>query len=177
MAVASSLPWVEVVVVDCNGSSVEAGRDYARRRGVADRIEFLTMTFGDYLALYSAAGNAKSVDFVMALHACGDLSDQALYFAEENKLRFAVCPCCYCKRYLRPFSPPWRGLCEEDEAEALARLVELDDHRDVSVRAMTVVNSMRRGAFRQGDRGGGDGVRLEVFDGRISRRNFVLVGE
>lgn len=177
VAVASSLPSVEVVVVDCNGSSVEAGRDYARIRGVADRIEFLTMTFGEYLALYNSAGNPRGVDFVMALHACGDLSDQALSFAEDNKLRFVVCPCCYCKRYLRPFRPAWRGLCGEDEADALTRLVELDDHRDVSIRAMTVVNSMRKGAFRQGGRGGGNGVKLEVFDGRMSRRNFVLVGE
>ena len=172
VAVASGLPTVEVVIVDCNGSSVEAGRDYSRRRGVADRIEFLTMTFGEYLDLYNSADNPRDIDFVMALHACGDLSDQALSFAEENGLRFAVCPCCYCKRYLRPFEPPWRGLCGEEEADALARLVELDDHRDVSVRAMTVVNSMRMGAF-----GRGGGVRLETFDGGISRRNFVLVGE
>ena len=58
----------------------------------------------------------------------------------------------------------------------MSRLVELDDHREVSRRAMVVVNSMRRSAFvEQMEQNDNNVVKLEEFDDKISKRNIALV--
>lgn len=62
--------------------------------------------------------------------------------------------------------------CTDAERDSLTRLVELDDRRSVSRRAMVVINSMRRSMFV----GAGNDVKLEEFDHRISGRNIALVG-
>ncbi|KAL7525927.1 hypothetical protein ACHAWF_001568, partial [Thalassiosira exigua] len=166
--IALSFPESRVVVVDSNESSVLAGHGYATKCGVDDRIEFLCTNFSEYVENYDGS---DAVDFVVALHACGDLSDMALSFAESNRCDFVVCPCCYPKRYLAPFAPPWHVLCGgEEEIDSLTRMAELDDHREVSRRAMIVVNSMRRSAFSR------QTVGLEEFDSEISKRNIALVG-
>jgi hypothetical protein len=156
-----------VIAVDCNRSSIEAGKVYARQCGVEDRIEFVEMNFSQYADEY-ATTLQREVDCIVALHACGDLSDMALSLAHSIGCEFIICPCCYPKRYLAPFVPHWHQYCTEDEIDSLTRLVELDDHREVSRRAMVAINSMRRSAF-------GDNVRLEEFDFKISRRNIALV--
>jgi hypothetical protein len=157
-----------VIAVDCNRSSIEAGKVYARQCGVEDRIEFVEMNFSQYVDEYSTLQH--EIDCIVALHACGDLSDMALSLAHSIGCNFIICPCCYTKRYLAPFVPHWHQYCTEDEVDSLTRLVELDDRREVSKRAMVLINSMRRSAF-------GDSVRLEEFDCKISRRNIALVGD
>jgi hypothetical protein len=157
-----------VIAVDCNKSSVDAGKVYARQCGVEDRIEFVEMNFSQYVEEYDAS--TDKIDCVVALHACGDLSDMALSLAHSIGTSFIICPCCYPKRYLAPFVPYWHQHCTEDEVDSLTRLVELDDRREVSRRAMIVINSMRRSAFDEN-------VRLEEFECKISRRNIALVGD
>ena len=157
-----------VIAVDCNTSSIEAGKCYAEQCGVSDRIAFVEMNFSRYVQEYD--GDTTAVDCIVALHACGDLSDMALSLARDIGCNFIICPCCYPKRYLDPFVPYWHRYCTEVEVDSLTRLVELDDRREVSRRAMVVINSMRRDAF-------GEGVGLEEFDSMISKRNIVLVGD
>jgi len=172
--IALEFPHAELVVVDCNESSVLAGREYAAKSRVKDRIEFLCVDFVQYVKDYDdgIVGEDRRVDFVVALHACGDLSDLALSFASSQGCEFIICPCCYPKRYLAPFVPHWHGLCKDvSEVNSLSRLVELDDHREVSRRAMLVINSMRQSAFE------GRVVTLEELDDKISKRNIALVGE
>ncbi|KAL9182338.1 hypothetical protein ACHAXT_012990 [Thalassiosira profunda] len=164
-------PEAQVVVVDCNESSVEAGKEYAAKCRVENRIEFITQNFAEYVETYDASSERVNVDCVVALHACGDLSDLALHFASLHDVAsFVICPCCYPKRYLAPFVPHWHTLCEEKEINSLSRLVELDDHREVSHRAMAVINSMRKSEFGQ------ESVGLEEYEESISKRNVVLVG-
>lgn len=138
-----------VIVVDCNANSIKAGEEYATKCGVKNRIEFHCMNFTEYITQYNESSNGGCIDFVVALHACGDLSDVALNFAQTYETNFIIVPCCYPKRYLQPFfTPHWHGLCKNDnEIDSLSRLVELDDHRDVSRRAMLVINSMRQSEF------------------------------
>ncbi|KAL7463392.1 hypothetical protein ACHAXS_003767 [Conticribra weissflogii] len=185
--IAVNFPDVRVVVVDNNDSSMSGGEEYARRCGVADRIDFFCENFSDFVSRQGngdgdsgSDGNCintkediiSSVDFVVALHACGDLSDMALHYALENNCNFIICPCCYVKRYLAPFVPFWYSLCDKEEIDTLGRIVELDDRPEESRRAMVVINSMRKSAFVD-DR---VAVRLEEFDNRISKRNIALVG-
>lgn len=108
------------------------------------------------------------VDFVVALHACGGLSDLALHYAAEHGFKFLVCPCCYLKTpYFPPatqsvdgvvlcggtggaqcpgaaLSPTTGDVQEPAVAEkmVLLRLAE-SDNRDCSYRAGVVVNSQR----------------------------------
>jgi len=171
--IALHFPEATVVVVDSNESSILAGKDYAAKCGVEQRIEFCCMNFTDFVEEHDAVGCNGSygdVDFVLALHACGDLSDMALSFASSKGCNFIICPCCYPKRYLAPFVPHWHQFCTKVEVDSLSRLVELDDHREVSRRAMLVVNSMRKTAFEA------QNVQLEEFDNKISKRNIALVG-
>lgn len=60
---------------------------------------------GDQLPGWGLRG--RRVDMVVALHACGDLSDLALDFAGAVGADFMVCPCCYTKRYIGNFEPAW----------------------------------------------------------------------
>jgi Methyltransferase domain len=53
---------------------------------------------------------------VVALHACGDLSDLALDFASRAGADFMVCPCCYTKRYIPHFEPAWCQFVREEPA-------------------------------------------------------------
>jgi len=192
LAVTIALAYTEstVIVIDSNESSILAGREYAMKCGVNDRVTFLNMNFVDYMKQYEVLvqdDNKKQeeVNFVVALHACGDLSDMALHFATIYHTNFIIAPCCYTKRYLKPFTPYWHTLCTDvNEVHTLSRLVELDDHRDVSRRAMLVINSMRQSAFTQVDdtdmksrrKGKKIDVNLEEFDSKISKRNIALVG-
>lgn len=171
--IAINYPNAFLIVVDCNESSIAAGREYARKCNVQDRIEFVHQNFSDYYAEYSAKDGSNKVDIVVALHACGDLSDMALQFAKQNECDFVICPCCYPKRYLAPFQPFWHSLCNEDEVDSLSRLVELDNEsrNDESRRAMLVINSMRRQAFEDKERC----VKVEEFSNKWSKRNIVLV--
>ena len=174
LAVAIALHFhnAHITVVDCNESSIAAGKVYATKCNVDDRIEFVYQNFSDYYAEYVNDGTDDRIDVVVALHACGDLSDMALSFAQQNKCAFVICPCCYPKRYLAPFTPFWHGLCKNaDEVDSLSRMVELDNESkdNESRRAMIVINSMRRQAFGEGC------VKLEEFSNAISKRNIVLV--
>ena len=168
LAVALALAFEDsrVIAVDCNRSSIDAGKLYARQCEVDDRIEFIEMNFSRYVEECKA--EKHEIDCIVALHACGDLSDMALSLARSINCDFIICPCCYTKRYLAPFIPYWHQYCTEGEVDSLTRLVELDDHRDISRRAMVVINSMRLNAF-------GEDVRLEEFDSKISRRNIVII--
>lgn len=175
LAVAIALHFhnAHITVVDCNESSIAAGKVYATKCNVDDRIEFVYQNFSEYYAGYNVNdGTDDRIDVVVALHACGDLSDMALSFAQKNECAFVICPCCYPKRYLAPFTPFWHGLCKNaDEVDSLSRMVELDNEskKNESRRAMIVINSMRRQAFGEGC------VRLEEFSNTISKRNIVLV--
>ena len=169
--IAINFPHAYMIVVDCNESSIAAGKEYATKCNVEDRIEFVHRDFSDYYAEYVDKDGSDRVDIVVALHACGDLSDMALSFAQQNGCNFVICPCCYPKRYLAPFKPFWHSLCKEEEVDSLSRMVELDNEsrNDESRRAMLVINSMRRRAFEE------ECVKVEEFSNKFSKRNIVLV--
>jgi len=134
------------------------------------------------------------VDVVVALHACGGLSDLALHYAATKPCRFLVCPCCYLKTpYCMPTSAsaPIMPLTVESAASeidyterlALLRLAE-SDNRACSSRASLVINSQRLNALEsilQGpkcEEGSGIHsswqVQLSEFPKEYSLRNLVL---
>jgi Methyltransferase domain len=88
-----------VTMIDTNLSSLQGAQEYATTQGVSDR---LTCVLGDFV---EQSRTVLNPDIVVALHACGDLSDAALDFAVARRIPFVICPCCYTKRFLPNFVP------------------------------------------------------------------------
>ena len=80
---------VEVLVVDISRSATRNGAMRARRRGIGN----VRYEAGDASSL-DVGGDAPA-DVVVALHACGVLSDVALGHACAAGAAFVVCPCCF----------------------------------------------------------------------------------
>jgi hypothetical protein len=161
--IALAFSSLHVTVVDKNESSLQAGRDYANTLGVADRMNFVSGDFADF---------QNRVDLVVALHACGDLSDLAVQFAQDQGCDFVVCPCCYTKRYIENFTPGWCQIIGDESSATLGRLAETDFRPDISSRARHVVNSLRLHRISLNKYQ----VSLEEYSNSTSKRNLVLVG-
>lgn len=171
-----------VTVVDANLSSLRAGEEYASRMGCSDRMRFVHADMADFWreqheeedfggGQLSPQPHWPPVDLVVALHACGDLSDLALAYAGGSSARaFVICPCCYTKRYIHSFDPSWR--CRARDPNVLGRVAEVDERPDMSRCAMTAINSMRLCDMAAE----GFDVNLEEYGLVNSRRNIVLVG-
>ena len=101
------------------------------------------------------------VDAVVALHACGGLTDAALALARAHGAQLLAVPCCFLKS---PELCPGGGW-----SRTLCRLAE-SDRRDISLRAMRAVNSRRL----QEHFPGGMSSRLLAMDERLTARNLVL---
>ena len=168
--IARTFPDLNVTVVDMNKSSLEAGEDYASEMGVRDRMHFVHSDFAAYVENYNVDPEKNQIDLVVALHACGDLSDLAIAFAQQLQCDFLVCPCCYTKRYIESFTPAYHSILKTDDRELICRFAETDDLPDLSQRSMTLINSMRIHTVQDYD------VSFEEFDKHISGRNQVLVG-
>ena len=167
--IALSFPEANVTVVDRNLSSIRGGMEYAKKCQVDDRIYFFAEDFSDFVINHRE--RLEEINFVVALHACGDLSDMALSIASKYNCDFVICPCCYTKRYLIPFRPYWHTFCNDLEIDSLSRLAELSDRPEISLRSMTIINSLRKGEFQK------QHVTLEKFGDKYSGRNLVLVGK
>ena len=111
-AIALALEGAHVTVVDFNQSSLQAGKTFAQQLSLnEDRMTFQCADFAVFCKGYTAKVNSHNdkppIDAVVALHACGDLSDLALQFASQQRATFVICPCCYTKRYIANFEPCW----------------------------------------------------------------------
>ncbi|CAJ1400868.1 unnamed protein product, partial [Effrenium voratum] len=166
-----------VTVVDVNDPSLQAGREAAAKRHLA--IDFMNLDFGDE----GSRERLPAVDMVVALHACGGLSDAVLEFARQRQVPFLVCPCCHLKHQhlepangwssLLPFLAKETGPNPPEEAQTLRQLAELD-RRDISFRALKVIAALRLQAIGWNQR-----LRctLGMFPEEFSQRNLVIIGE
>ena len=78
--------FVTVQVVDISQSAVRNGKMRAMRRGLGNIR---------YDAQDATTLDVSGVDVVVALHACGALSDVALGHAAREGAGFVICPCCF----------------------------------------------------------------------------------
>ena len=168
-SLALALPTSLLTVVDVNQPSLDAGKEYAESRGCGDQIDFVLADMVDFVG----QENPPAIDLVVALHACGDLSDLAFKFASKIQAAFVICPCCYAKRKIPEFDPAWESLCDEETQLTLRRLSELNEKPEVSRLSMTLINSMRFQRLIQEDQ---YCVSLEQYDIAKSTRNHVFVG-
>jgi hypothetical protein len=206
-----------ITVVDKNESSLLAGKEHAIKvMGGGDnntaferRINFVHADFYDFTehpesylstspdnsiikdnSKLQAAPTPPPIDLIVALHACGDLSDLAMAFATRLNIPFVVCPCCYTKRYLHEqhqYQPKWwwssssNNNWTEEEFQIMARLAELNERPHVSKRAIQIINSMRLDSLDEASNAHGENKEqpwslfLEEYESKSSLRNVVLI--
>ena len=150
---------VKVTVIDTSESSLEAGQEAASQKNLHN-CHFRNMDFR-----VAAKQLPDDVDMVVALHACGGLSDAALNFAWSRHISFVICPCCHLKhQHLEPLGG-WSSLCDiearsmlpTDEvdqdlldgkaSQILRRLAEID-RRDIAWRALYIIAALRLQVIR-----------------------------
>ncbi|KAL3784756.1 hypothetical protein HJC23_003508 [Cyclotella cryptica] len=170
---------VEVQVVDISKSATNNGMMRARRRG----IENVRYNAQDATTL-----DLAGVDIVVALHACGTLSDVALGHAVSQGAGFVICPCCFRSNpHLR--IPLGKNLVaieewlqvEQEFYEPLKRLAEVQGDMNLASRAMHTICALRASAV---DRLWKDNrwsslisTSIKSFPIGYSTRNLCLVGK
>jgi Methyltransferase domain len=135
VAIAIAFEDIHVTVVDKNYASLQAAKAYSEACQCITRMTFICEDFHEFFKSHSVSRETRDpaldngstsplpvIDCVVALHTCGDLSDCALEFASKRKLPFLVCPCCYSKRYLDAFQPPWYRYCTVVDQMPLSQL-------------------------------------------------------
>lgn len=180
--IALEFPHTTVTIVDVNEKSLRAAKAYAEAMGVSSRVRTLVQDFCTF--------DEDGVDLVCGLHACGDLSDLAIHFAQQKQCNFMLCPCCYTKRYIQGFVPKWCGLCttsssttckqseaktktkDRDNSKVIAKLAETDFQLDISSRARCLINSMRLDCTSKDY-----STTLGMYSSETSKRNLVLMGK
>jgi hypothetical protein len=182
VTIARRFPDVVVTVIDKNELSLNQAEQFVAtsERDISERINFVNSSFSiefDALSPESLrkvedkhCNFRKPVDLVVALHACGGLSDAALEYAAVNQCKFLICPCCYLKnpfttvikapahkvedqkarydKFVREcVAPADSTVCSSSSPECsspewLCRLAESDE-REISVKASVIINSRR----------------------------------
>jgi hypothetical protein len=175
---ATHLDGIEIEVIDIAQGAIQNGAMRSRRRQLAVKY-----TAGDA----SQVNFRGTVDIVVALHACGVLSDVAMAQAVSNNAAFVICPCCFrSNRNLRVpvlssiHNEPipveeWLGV-EEEKFSALQMLAEVQGNIPLSSKAMHSICALRAAAF---ERHTNAPVRVSIrtFPLAYSTRNYCLVGK
>jgi len=166
-----SIEDVEINVVDISVGAIKNGEMKAKRLNVPVNYQ---------VADASSVGLDVNADVVVALHACGHLSDVALAHAVHRDAGFVICPCCYNSNpHLRvPSSTQivseWLGLPDNDWM-ALKLLAEVQGNFPLASKAIGVICALRAQAVEEKS-GVKRAVEIKSFPIQYSTRNTVLIG-
>ena len=119
---------------------------------------------------------AYGASLLVALHACGGLSDVALSLGAACGASCLVATCCFGKhRSLRP-AVAWQ--VSEAHKDVLCRMADCVEPA-IAIEARTVVSNLRLQAMRSEMRSTAcvAAAAIRTFDPRYSRQNFVLAVE
>jgi len=95
IAVAAFFPTtMHVTVVDCNESSLQAGKTSASAAGLVDNIEFVYCDLNDSFQVKELL-ERQDFDLVLGLHCCGGLAEAAVELAIQCRADFCVSTCCF----------------------------------------------------------------------------------
>lgn len=177
---------VEVQVVDISISATSNGMMRAKRRGLQNiRFDALDATTLDI----------SGVDVVVALHACGALSDVALGHAACQGAGFVVCPCCFLSNSQLKVAAPSDGKDSSDlvtveewlkvdptQYGQLKQLAEVQGDINIASEAMHTLCGLRLmavGRLWQGSKTPEAklDVTIKKFPIGFSTRNFCIVGK
>jgi SAM-dependent methyltransferase len=171
---------VQIRVIDVAAGAVKNGAMKSKRLRLP-----VQYTVGDasQVDLFSN----EHVDLVVALHACGTLSDVALGHAAVHEACFVVSPCCFQSNpnLLVPLSPKlglinrisvedWLSV-DTNDYSALKLLAEVQGDTVLASEAMHTICALRLAAFMQRTTKPVQ-VSIQTFPIAFSGRNFCLVG-
>lgn len=168
---------VQVHVVDICEGAVANG---------ANKAERLNLPVDFSLADASQALNVTA-DVVVALHACGHLSDVALAHALQRQAGFVIVPCCFNSNpqlqipidsHSQRSVPEWLGIPSEDWS-ALKRLAEIQGDISLANEAISTICAVRAEAVRStfdSNHSLESLISIKRFPVEFSTRNTVLVG-
>jgi SAM-dependent methyltransferase len=181
---------VDVTVVDVAAAPLAKGAARAEQRGDGN-VRFVRADASVFAVDTDGAAGGGGVDLVVALHACGALSDVALAQAVRHGCGFVICPCCFrANGQLRiPVGPAdaraaqpaalapaeWLGVSAESLG-ALLHAAELQGDHAVAARAahatcaLRAEAAVRRWADAHGARERGSSGRRAGADRRLAVR-------
>jgi Ribosomal protein L11 methylase len=186
----------KVHVIDIDSRAVRNGIVDAKRKGIIN----VQYGIGDASSSLEVAKLVvdkihPKYDIIVALHACGALSDVALGHAVSNAASFVITPCCFMSNpflrvplrshrleggeriNMRPCE--WLGL-EEKNMLALLKAAELQGDINVSGEAIHTLCSLRaRAVKRYWSETNNEqlDIRIKTFPIEFSTRNYCIVGK
>lgn len=185
-----------VHVIDIDSSAVRNGQIDAQRRGLNVRFGVGDASRSSNIAnlLDGDNGMNEKYDIVVALHACGALSDVALGHACVNQASFVITPCCFrSNSFLRVSIPcskndlvqqelvspsQWLGM-EEEDMVALTLAAEIQGDRTVAGEAIHTLCALRAKAVKRNAKDFGlrnIDIQVKTFPIGFSTRNYCIVG-
>lgn len=178
----------QVYVIDIDSSTVRNGQTDAKRRNL-DNIQFGIGDASKQASVDSLLSDGSKYDVIVALHACGGLSDVALGHAVANQASFVITPCCFRSnphlKVLQQASDEddfqlvkpsqFLGLTDEDMI-LLASSAELQGDMEISGKAIHTLCAVRAKAVKK-QHSTLASVNIKTFPIRYSTRNFCLVGK
>lgn len=184
LALANAFPEASVDVVDGDEAALNTGRQFldqgfAADDPIRDRISFTNHRFTR--ASLTDFQPPVTPDLVVALHACGALSDLSMSLAAKWGASFAICPCCFTKDPESYTVQEVLAPCEPREPAKVLKLCELNERRDLNWRAMSAVNALRVARVEKESLGvdgvaGYEELSIMKYTEEYSTRNMVLHG-
>ena len=170
----------DVRVVNISERSINNGMMSAKR----NKLENIRFDVGDAMKV-----ELTEVDVIVALHACGALSDVAIGHAVKNGASFVVCPCCFRSNpHLKV--PSHHGLLpvsdwlqiDDKQMVALQQVAEIQGDMKMAGKAIHSICALRAASAQNYYNSGiEEGVNLEIsiktFPIGFSTRNFCIVGK
>jgi SAM-dependent methyltransferase len=162
---------VHVHVVDIAQGAINNGAMQSKRLNLKVNYQLADASTTQFLD--------QPIDIVVALHACGHLSDVALAHAIQHRAGFVICPCCFrsnpglripgtgetVEDFLRIPSAEWSALKCLAEVQGDLSLSSQAIHEICAVRAEAVSHQLRNCE-----------IEIKSFPVQYSTRNLCLVG-
>jgi SAM-dependent methyltransferase len=185
----------EVHVIDIDSRAINNGIVEAKRKGLSN-VHYGVGDAASRTNVESLLGTGihLNYDIVVALHACGVLSDVALGHAVSNKASFVITPCCFRsngsllvdvphknerdgRMLLKPSQ--WLGM-EEKDLIALTKAAELQGDITVAGEAIHTLCALRARAVEKNWIGKSCerlDISIKTFPIGLSTRNYCIVGK
>eukprot|EP00797_Seminavis_robusta_P006611 Sro1443_g273170.2 (675) ;mRNA; r:14864-16888 len=179
---------VRILVVDVAESAIKNGRRRTENQNLTDIVEYVLAD----ASTVDVSSYIDGVDLVVALHACGALTDVALGHAINHEASFVICPCCFCSNpSLRVPHQNRRNATQESKKllpvdewlnidsrrfDLLKGLAELQSDITLSNQAVHTICGMRLAAAER-NTAVPMKLSLRAFPVAFSTRNFCLIGE
>jgi hypothetical protein len=176
---------VQIHVVDICAGAIANGASKAQRLQLPVEFQWADATSTDVLTDIPA-------DVVVALHACGHLSDVALAHAIHRRAGFVLVPCCFNSNphltipqvnsveddssFETTKVTDWLGI-PPDDWSTLKLLAEVQGDITLASRAIGTICAIRAETAQQRLRGEDISIDIRSFPIQYSTRNTVLVGK